>query len=211
MFFKICGIKEINTIDCCLKNNVNFFGMIFYSTSPRNISLDKAEELISYSKNKKIMPVGVFVNENIKKIQSVIKSLELQAIQLHGEESDKYIKEIKNYKNVIIIKSIKIKEKEDLRKIDYYNLNEYFLFDYKPNIGELPGGNSKTFDWSILSGLKIDKPWFLSGGVNISNIDNIKYYANPDGIDLSSGVEEFPGLKNNTMINDLFKKYHVKQ
>ena len=135
--------------------------MIFYTKSPRNINLEQAKKLINYSKNKKIIPVGVFFNENIKKVKSIIDSLKLPAIQLHGEESDEYIKEIKNYKNLIIIKSISIKESEDLRKIYNYNLNEYFLLDYKPNIGELPGGNSKTFDWSILSGLKTNKPWFL--------------------------------------------------
>ena len=97
MLFKICGIKATNTIDCCLKNNVNFFGMIFYTKSPRNINLEQAKKLINYSKNKKIIPVGVFFNENIKKVKSIIDSLKLPAIQLHGEESDEYIKEIKNY------------------------------------------------------------------------------------------------------------------
>ena len=85
-----------------------------------------------------------------------------------------------------------------------------FLFDYKPEEGDLPGGNAKKFNWSLLSEKKIEKPWFLSGGINASNINKIKNFTNPDGIDLSSGVEDAPGIKNNEMINNLFKKYNAK-
>ena len=118
-------------------------------------------------------------------------------------------KEYRN-SNLKVIKSISIKDKEDFRKINYYQENDYFLLDYKPEKNELPGGNAKQFDWSLLSDLNINKPWFLSGGVNKSNINKIKNYVNPDGIDLSSGVEEAPGIKNKKMINNLFKKYYVK-
>ena len=129
---------------------------------------------------------------------------------MHGKEDDEYIKKIKHNSNLKVIKSISIKDKEDFRKINYYQENDYFLLDYKPEKNELPGGNAKQFDWSLLSDLNINKPWFLSGGVNKSNINKIKNYVNPDGIDLSSGVEEAPGIKNKTMINNLFKKYYVK-
>ena len=94
-----------------------------------------------------------------------------------------------------VIKSISIKNKEDFRKINNYQTNDYFLLDYKPEKDDLPGGNAKQFDWSLLSNLKINKPWFLSGGINKSNINKIKNYANPNGIDLSSGVEEAPRNK----------------
>ena len=95
-------------------------------------------------------------------------------------------------------------------KIKEYPNSDLFLFDYKPSEKELPGGNAKKFNWSFLSELNIKKPWFLSGGINISNINKIKEYANPDGIDLSSGVEEAPGIKNTKMINRLFNKYYEK-
>ena len=75
MLFKICGLKNINTIDCCEKNKVNFFGMIFYKKSPSFINYRKAKYLVEHSKNKKIDPVGVFVNENIETVKSFIKSL----------------------------------------------------------------------------------------------------------------------------------------
>ena len=74
--------------------------------------------------------------------------------------------------------------------------------------GDLPGGNAKQFDWSVLIDFKIEKPWFISGGINISNINNIKNYTNPNGIDLSSVVEEAPGIKSVELINNLLKKYN---
>ena len=210
MLFKICGLKEINIIDCCEKKNVDFFGMIFYDKSSRYITLKQAQELVNFSKNKNIKPVGVFVNENLEIVKSSIKNLNLKIVQLHGKENDEYIKEIKHNADLKVIKSIPIKNKKDFRKINNYQSNDYFLLDYKSEKDELPGGNAKQFDWSLLSDLNINKPWFLSGRINKSNINKIKNYVNPNGIDLSSGVEEVPGIKSVKMINNLFEKYYVK-
>ena len=210
MLFKICGLKEIKIIDCCEKKNVDFFGMIFYDKSPRYITLKQAQELVNFSKNKNIKPVGVFVNENLEIVKSFIKNLDLKIVQLHGKENDEYIKEIKHNSDLKVIKSIPIKDKKDFRKINNYQSNDYFLLDYKSEKDDLPGGNAKQFDWSLLSDININKPWFLSGGINKSNINKIKNYVNPNGIDLSSGVEEVPGIKSVKMINNLFEKYYVK-
>ena len=210
MLFKICGLKEINIIDCCEKKNVDFFGMIFYDKSPRYITLKQAQELVNFSKNKNIKPVGVFVNENLEIVKSFIKNLDLKIVQLHGKENDEYIKEIKHNVDLKVIKSIPIKDKKDFRKINNYQSNDYFLLDYKSEKDDLPGGNAKQFDWSLISDLNINKPWFLSGGINKLNINKIKNYVNPNGIDLSSGVEEIPGIKSVKMINNLFEKYYVK-
>jgi len=210
VLFKICGLKEINSIECCERKNVDFFGMIFYEKSPRYITLKQAQELVDFSKNKNIKPVGVFVNENLETVKSFIKNLDLKIIQLHGSENDEYIKKIKHNADLEVIKSISIKDKEDTKIINNYQENDYFLLDYKPEKNDLPGGNAKQFDWSLLSDLKINKPWFLSGGINKSNINKIKNYVNPNGIDLSSGVEESQGIKNVNMINNLLEKYYVK-
>ena len=82
------------------------------------------------------------------------------------------------------------------------------MFDYKPNTNELPGGNSKSFDWNFLKDKKIYFPWFISGGINETNIKNIQNLLNPNGIDLSSGVEVSKGIKSNLKINNLFKKFY---
>ena len=83
---------------------------------------------------------------------------------------------------------------------------DYFLFDYKPLKGELPGGNAKSFDWNLLRNLDTNKPWFLSGGINTNNIEKIINDLNPYGIDLSSGVEKELGIKDNDIINNFIGK-----
>ena len=205
MITKICGIQNEDTLLCCEKNNINFFGMIFFEKSPRNISIENAIFLQKISEDLKINGVGVFANENINKLEEIIKKLKLKYIQLHGSEDEKYIETLKNI-GVKIIKSISINNKDDLRNINNYNSADYYLFDYKPLKGELPGGNAKSFDWNILKNFKTNKPWFLSGGINIKNIQEILNDINPFGIDLSSGVEKELGIKDNHIINNFIDK-----
>ena len=202
MIIKICGIKDKNTIICCERNEINYFGMIFYYKSPRNISIEAAQDIINFSKNLKIKAVGVFVNEKIDDLKLLVKKLNLKYIQLHGNEDFQYIQSIKKT-GIKVIKKISIKNFNDTNQINNFYNSDYFLFDYKPLENELPGGNAKSFDWSILQNLKINKPWFLSGGINIENISQIKNKIKPPGIDLSSGVEKKLGIKNNQLINNL--------
>ncbi len=207
MIIKICGIKNRETLLCCENNNINFYGMIFYPKSPRNINFQQAKELQILSKNFKIHGVGVFVNEKINKLIKYINDLELKYVQLHGDEDFNYISEI-NKLDVKVIKKISIKNNNDLIKINNFKNANYFLFDYKPETNELPGGNAKSFDWNIIKNMKINKPWFLSGGVNIDNVKMIKTEIKPFGIDLSSGVEKELGIKNNQNINNFMDKFN---
>ena len=205
MITKICGIQTEDTLLCCEDNSVDFFGMIFYPKSPRNISIKDASNLQERSENLNINGVGVFVNKNIKELIQIIKLTRLKYVQLHGLEDEMYIKTVKEI-GVKIIKSISISNQNDLKKIENLMSVDYFLFDYKPIKGELPGGNAKSFDWNILQNLKINKPWFLSGGINSKNIQQILQDINPSGIDLSSGVEKELGIKDNHIINNLIDK-----
>ena len=206
MIIKICGIKNRETLLCCENNNINFYGMIFYPKSPRNITIQNASNLQKISRDLKINGVGVFVNKNINEVEEIIKRIKLGFVQLHGSENDTYIKNIKKT-GVKIIKSISISNKNDLSKISKYKNVDYYLFDYKPLRGELPGGNAKSFDWDILKNLETDKPWFLSGGINIFNIGQIIDNINPFGVDLSSGVEKELGIKDNHIINNFIGKF----
>ena len=203
MIIKICGIKNRDTLMCCENNNIGFFGMIFYTKSPRNISIENANNLLKISEKLNINGVGVFVNKEIDKLKEIIERTNLKYVQLHGSEDELYIKKIKKL-GIRIIKSISISIKDDLNKIKDYKSAD--LFDYKPKENDLPGGNSKSFDWKILKNLKTDKPWFLSGGVNINNIQQILTDINPYGIDLSSGVEKELGIKDNQIINNFIRK-----
>ena len=208
MIFKVCGLREKDSLIGCEANNVDFFGMIFYKTSPRNISRDKAKELVEFSKNLAIKPVGVFVNHEISDLKDIIRFLNLKFIQLHGDENQSYINEIKNEFELKIIKKISIKNQSDLDEINDIKNIDYLLFDYKPKLNELPGGNAKSFDWNLLNGVTIKLPWFISGGINESNIKNIQKTINPHGIDLSSGVEQSLGIKSNKKINNLFRLFY---
>ena len=205
MIIKICGIKNQDTLICCENNSINFFGMIFYPKSPRNITIENANKLNSISEKLNINGVGVFVNKEINELKEIIKYVNLKYVQLHGSEDELYIKKLKEF-GVKIIKSISVSNADDLKKINNYQTADYFLFDYKPKKNELPGGNSKSFDWNILKSLKTDKPWFLSGGINLDNIQQILVDINPCGVDLSSGVEKELGIKDNRIINNFIEK-----
>ena len=205
MLIKICGIQNEDTLLCCENNNISFFGMIFYPKSPRNISLENASLLQKKSEHLNINGVGVFVNKNINELEEIINNLKLSFIQLHGSEDEAYLKTLKK-NNVKIIKSISISNEDDFKEIYKYKSADYFLFDYKPLKDELPGGNSKRFDWNLLKNLQTDKPWFLSGGININNIQEILLDIKPFGIDLSSGVEKELGIKDNGIINNFIRK-----
>jgi len=208
MLFKICGLKNIESLYCCEENNADFFGMIFYEKSPRNINLNEAETLIKTSNELRIKPVGVFVDHEINDLKKIISSLGLKYIQLHGSEDQLYINEVKKQFDLKIIKKISINKSEDLNIINKFKNIEYLLFDYKPIKNELPGGNSKSFDWNLLKEKKIKLPWFISGGINEKNIKKIQNLLNPNGIDLSSGVEVSRGIKSNSKINNLFRKFY---
>ena len=208
MIFKICGLREKDSLICCEANKVDFFGLVFYEKSPRNINRNKAKQLVEFSKNLSIKPVGVFVNHKISDLKNIIRLLNLKYIQLHGEENQSYINEIKKEFKLKIIKKISIKNQSDLNKINDIENIDFLLFDYKPKSNELPGGNSKSFDWSLLKGVTIKLPWFISGGINESNIKNIQKTINPNGIDLSSGVERSLGIKSNKKINNLFRLFY---
>ena len=205
MIIKICGIQNQDTVICCENNGINFFGMIFYPKSPRNISIEKAKKLNKISEKLNINGVGVFVNKDINQLEEIIKYVNLKYVQLHGSENELYIIKLKRF-GVKIIKSISVSNEDDLEKINNYQTADYYLFDYKPKKNELPGGNSKSFDWNILKSLKTDKPWFLSGGININNIQQILVDINPFGVDLSSGVEKELGIKDNRIINNFIEK-----
>jgi len=204
---KICGIKDINILDCCIDNKIDYFGLIFFNKSCRNISLSRAKKLTSYSISKPISSVGVFVDKPMQDLKEILSDIKFDYVQLHGSEDNNYIDEIKKNYPIKIIKVLHIKKQEDFKNARKSTSADMFLLDYKPSNNELPGGNAKKFSWSLLSHINLKKPWFLSGGININNINEIKNYATPFGIDISSGVEEKPGIKSREKIFSLLKNY----
>lgn len=173
------------------KIDVDMLGYIFYAPSKRFVG-DSPESAL-FTSNKPT--VGVFVNENAFEILGLAKNMNFEYVQLHGKENPKTCAILKN-QGVKIIKAFAIDEKFKFSSTKAFEgIATYFLFDTKTREH---GGSGKKFDWQILNEYKGETPFFLSGGIGPSDAEAIKEIAHPQlaGIDLNSGFEEKPGLKN---------------
>ncbi|MCL2773352.1 MAG: phosphoribosylanthranilate isomerase [Oscillospiraceae bacterium] len=172
---KICGLSRLCDIDAVNEAKPDYIGFVFAEKSRRKVDIKTALEL-QENLRRDIISVGVFVDENPEKILEIVKAGIIAIIQLHGSESEDYIKNIIDLTGKPVIKSAA--NLNDMRK----NAN-YILFD---TIG---GGTGKSFDWGILDKSKIDKPFFLAGGLNIDNVVSAINQVRPFAVDISSGVE----------------------
>lgn len=186
----------------------DYLGFIFYEKSSRYFEGDIPKL------PKSIKKTGVFVNASVKEILEKIKKHNLQAVQLHGEESPEYCKSLNQ---VEIIKVFSIKDDFDFSVLKKYeDVVDYFLFDTK---GKLPGGNGYTFNWEVLKKYPSTKPFFLSGGIGLNEIDKLKEILKTDlpiySIDINSKFEDAPGLKNINKLREfkskLIMSYHADE
>ena len=195
---KVCGLTQLNQIQELISLKVDFLGFIFYEKSPRYVlnylSLKEISEIKHSGK------VGVFVNESIKAIVEIASEAQLDIIQLHGDEDDRFILKLRQLigENIQIIKVIRIgnQNAEELQKtINQQPLtNNYLLFDTD---SQAFGGTGKTFDWNILNEIEIPIPYFLSGGISFENIHQLKSINHqPFALDINSKFEFEPGNKD---------------
>ena len=206
---KICGITDLSIANFCIDNNTDYLGFISYENSPRNISLHDSKDIIS-KLSKPIDTVAVTVNANINDIKK-IEDTGFNYIQLHGSEDLSYLDAIKKNTQLKIIKAFGISTKADLNSInDYANLCDYFLLDSKPEKTEMPGGNAKKFDWNLLGSQNLKKEFFLSGGLNIDNLEIALKNNITSVFDVSSSVESSPGVKDKIKIRDFINKVKAK-
>jgi phosphoribosylanthranilate isomerase len=201
MKLKICGMKYPDNILEVGSLLPDYMGFIFWQKSARYFDGDMPDL------PKSIKKVGVFVNESISIIETKIAKYNLQAIQLHGQESVEFCSELKAKSDpaIEIIKVFSADENFDFSVLKpYESVCDYFLFDTK---GKLPGGNGITFDWKILEKYPSTKPFFLSGGIGIEEIKNIKEISKTNlplyAIDINSKFEIEPGLKDIKRLKDL--------
>lgn len=200
---KICGMN-LNTVEvAALKPD--YLGFIFWKPSKRCYN----EELVIIPhKSKKI---GVFVDEDLMVIIEKVKKHQLLGVQLHGKESPEFCRLLKNELNSVeIIKVFSIKNEFDFKVLQpFEGVCDFFLFDTK---GKLPGGNGYKFDWQVLKDYPSTKPFFLSGGIGLEDIDSILEFAQkPESnychaIDINSKFEVEPGLKNIEKLKDFIKE-----
>ncbi len=204
MRVKICGITRIEDAMEVINNGANAIGFIFYKKSKRYIEPQKVKEIIE-----KIPPfittVGVFVNEEIEEIKKIVKIAKLDLVQLHGEEDKEYIDEIK--KDVKVLKAFRVKNKNILEDIKKMELDSFLLDAFTK---EEYGGSGKTFDWEIAKESKKLGNVILAGGINENNIQEIIEKIQPYAVDISSGVEIEPGIKDPKKINNIFNKINIK-
>lgn len=177
------------------KLHPDYLGFIFYEKSSRFFDADIPKIPTSINK------VGVFVNANVKYIESKIKIHHLDLVQLHGDESPEFCENLQKI-GIKIIKVFSIDDDFDFEILSKYeNVCHYFLFDTK---GKLPGGNGFAFNWQILEKYKSTKPFFLSGGIGIEEIEKIKNLNLPIfAIDVNSKFELKPGLKNIELLKNI--------
>jgi phosphoribosylanthranilate isomerase len=198
---KICGI---NTKESAIASHgAKYIGFVFCEDSPRFIQPHVVKRIIphlSMSQKK----VGLFVNEKIDLIKKITLDLELDMIQLHGDEDESFIRKLKLITNRKIIKAVPIKTVKDIKiSEEFKNFCDMILFDTKTN--NQFGGTGTSFDWKLLKNFKTSKKWMLAGGLNISNIRKALKTAKPDIVDISSGVEKERGVKCEKKIRNFIK------
>ncbi len=193
---KICGITNLSDAQAAAVHGASAIGFIFYEKSSRAISIEDAK-FISRHLSNDISKVGVFVNHDKAFIEEAIRSVSLNIIQLHGDETPGFCKQF----DVPVLKALRIKDKASLSVMDQYNVAGFLLDTFST---KQYGGTGETFDWSLLNG-KLETPIILSGGLNPDNILDAIDSVNPAAIDVNSGVEISPGKKDHQKINLLFK------
>ncbi len=198
MRFKFCGITNKEDALNAINLGVDAIGFIFYEESPRAVTVEQVQE-ISYYLPPFITTVGVFVNAEADDVNLKVKDCHLDIIQLHGNEAPEYCMKI----NSKLIKAIHVSEMSDIEKIgSYQGLVSGILLDTKSDAGY--GGTGVSFDWGIaLAAKDYDLPIILSGGVNVDNLSKAVQLVNPFAIDVSSGIEAFPGKKDYNKMKDL--------
>ena len=197
---KICGINSFESAKASI--GAEYVGLVFYQKSPRFLNAFEAKEITEYlgPDQKK---VGLFVNADINVIKYISDFVNLDMIQLHGDETINDIKIIKDMIKKPIIKALPVntyKDIKDCKKIE--DVCDMLLFDTKTSSGK-SGGTGISFDWNLLKNLKLKKKWMLAGGLSISNVENALSITNAPVIDISSGVETEKGIKCKKKIKNL--------
>jgi phosphoribosylanthranilate isomerase len=202
---KICGLKTPEAVDRALERGATHVGFIFFEKSPRYVEPDMAGRLAERVRGKaKIVAVTVNPdNDDLDEIMSLVKP---DMLQLHGDESPERVLTIKSMYNVSVMKALPVRDRDDLRRVEsYIGIADRFLFDAKPPKGsDLPGGNGVSFDWNLMSWLDGQVDYMLSGGLTKDNIAVALACTGAPGIDISSGVESAPGVKDLNKIDAFF-------
>jgi phosphoribosylanthranilate isomerase len=196
---KICGLKTAEAVDAAVEGGAFMTGFVFYPPSPRNLSPADAAPLVARVPAG-VVKVGLFVDAADDAIDAVLDAAPLELLQFHGSESPDRVRAVKDRTGLPVMKVVPLASEDDLEAAsDYEACADRLLFDAKPPkdmAGALPGGNALAFDWALLKGRTWALPWMLAGGLTADNLAEAVATSGATALDVSSGVEDAPGVKN---------------
>lgn len=199
---KICGLTAPEHVRAAAEAGARYVGFVFFPKSPRHLEIEAAAAMAH------LVPVGVAkvaltVNASDAELDRLVADVPLDMLQLHGKESPDRVADIRQRYGLPVMKAIGVAEPEDLMAIDLYSeVADQLLIDAKPpRNAELPGGNGLAFDWRLLAGRKYwRRPWMLAGGLTPDNVAEAARMTGAQQVDVSSGVESAPGVKDAGLI-----------
>ncbi|MFU0783371.1 MAG: Phosphoribosylanthranilate isomerase [Thermoanaerobacterium thermosaccharolyticum] len=194
---KICGIRRTEDVEYLNILKPDYAGFVF-ADSKRKVDINTAHDLIE-NLDRDIKKVGVFVNEEISEVRYIANFLKLDVLQFHGDETQEYID---NFKDYLVWKAIRISEKKDISKVKNYQVDG-ILLDSK--IEGFYGGSGKSFDWNLIKDANMNCTFILAGGIDTNNVLMAINMLKPDIVDVSSGVE-IDGFKNYDLMKEIIYK-----
>jgi phosphoribosylanthranilate isomerase len=194
---KICGLSTPETLEAAIAAGADMLGFVFFEKSPRHLSYDRAAALAPLVGGR-ARKIALSVDADDDRLDAIVASLGPDGLQLQGRESLERVAAIKARYGLPIYKAVGVSNRDDLAKASAYrDVADWLLLDAKPPASsDRPGGNGQTFDWTLLDHLDRAPPFMLSGGLDPANVAEAIRIGKPDGVDVSSGVEDRPGVKN---------------
>lgn len=198
---KICGLSTREALKAALEGGAAMVGFVFFAASPRAITPDRLLELAA-GVPASVPRVGLFVDADDPQIEAAVATGKLDMLQLHGQETPQEVARLKRQFGLPVIKAVAVAGPEDLdRAREYEGVADRLLFDARPPQGaSRPGGNALAFDWQLIKGLRWTVPWLLAGGLSRQNLAQAVAISGAAMVDVSSGVEDAPGIKNSAKI-----------
>lgn len=205
MLIKTCGLKAADMVSHSTQNGAHQIGFIFFEKSPRHVSPEQAAAAASPARGFADI-VAVTVNADDAYLDEINDVLKPDMMQLHGSETPERVAYVKARYNLPVMKAFSIRDAHDLDKVQaYIGVADRMLFDAKaPKGSELPGGNGVSFDWSLLESLDQSVEYMLSGGLNAQNVCEAMTNTHAIGMDVSSGIEIKPGVKDKELMDGFF-------
>lgn len=199
---KICGVSTAEAVRAALDGGAAYLGFVFFAKSPRNIALDAAARLSPPARARNVKIVALTVDPSDNEVDAIVSGLAPDLLQLHGKETPARVREIAQRSGLGIIKALPVSESSDVAAANAYDgLVEHLMFDAKPpKDADRPGGLGGSFDWTIMEGRRFERPWLLAGGLDPWNVAEAMKLSGAPIVDVSSGVERGPGLKDPALI-----------